>query len=77
MMIKMKIYRLTRRRIFRRYFFCKKKRVSVFLKIQHIVNTAKDTRAFRRWCLFFASKYKKSKRRYKNAKYYAAGFPAY
>lgn len=27
MMIKMKIYRLTRRRIFRRYFFCKNRHI--------------------------------------------------
>lgn len=36
MMIKMKIYRLTRRRIFPALFFCKKKRVSVDVKIRHI-----------------------------------------
>lgn len=35
-MIKMKIYRLTRRRIFPALFFCKKSHVSVDVKILHI-----------------------------------------
>lgn len=36
MKIKMKIYRLTRRRIFPALFFCKKSHVSVDVKILHI-----------------------------------------
>lgn len=36
MKIKMKIYRLTRRRIFPALFFCKKSHVSVDVKIRHI-----------------------------------------
>lgn len=62
MKIKMKIYRLTRRRIFRRCFFAKNKTRFRLLKNSAYCKYSKRHQGFSPRVSFFASKYKKNQK---------------